>query len=287
MLQGLLLPLCQSGDCNLREAVIVSSVLKRVSLPVLHAAAALLRIADMAYSGTNSFFIRVLLDKKYALPYRVVSFQVRPAAPPCPALPCPALPCFISFAGVHATFIVCCTWITMDRILVQCMCMPYALTIAACASDRYVLTAYCWQYLYIFVLVMQIDGLVDHFMQFQREQRMLPVVWHQSLLCFVQRYKHETRQEDKEALRKLIKVQYHYQVSPEITRELDASRYAVQTDILPAVVFVGWLRLSCSTGSNAQLDSVSAQLTGSCNVPGCLSDIMEMQNRCEATQSCL
>ena len=70
--QGLLLPLCQAGDCNLREAVIVSSVLKRVSLPVLHSAAALLRIADMAYSGTNSFFIRVLLDKKYALPYRVV-----------------------------------------------------------------------------------------------------------------------------------------------------------------------------------------------------------------------
>lgn len=38
------------------------------------------------------------------------------------------------------------------------------------------------------------------------------------------RYKHEIRKEDKEALRKLIKVQYHYQVSPEITRELDASR---------------------------------------------------------------
>ena len=72
MVQGLLLPLCQAGDCNLREAVILSSVLKRVSLPVLHSAAALLRIADMAYSGTNSFFIRVLLDKKYALPYRVV-----------------------------------------------------------------------------------------------------------------------------------------------------------------------------------------------------------------------
>lgn len=38
------------------------------------------------------------------------------------------------------------------------------------------------------------------------------------------RYKHEIRKEDKEALRKLIKVQYHYQVSSEITRELDASR---------------------------------------------------------------
>ena len=80
--QGLLLPLCQAGDCNLREAVIISSVLKRVSLPVLHAAAALLRIADMAYSGTNSFFIRVLLDKKYALPYRVVSNWSMPLSMP-------------------------------------------------------------------------------------------------------------------------------------------------------------------------------------------------------------
>ena len=34
--------------------------------------AALLRISDMEFTGTNSFFIRVLLDKKYALPYRVV-----------------------------------------------------------------------------------------------------------------------------------------------------------------------------------------------------------------------
>jgi len=67
----------------------VSSVLKRVSLPVLHSAAALLRIADMAYSGTNSFFIRVLLDKKYALPYRVV----RILSCACAAVPQPALPC--------------------------------------------------------------------------------------------------------------------------------------------------------------------------------------------------
>ena len=73
VLQGLLLPLCGGGDCTLREAFIVSSVLRRVSLPVPHAAAALLRISDMEFTGTNSFFIRVLLDKKYALPYRVVS----------------------------------------------------------------------------------------------------------------------------------------------------------------------------------------------------------------------
>ena len=42
--------------------------------------------------------------------------------------------------------------------------------------------------------------------------------------CVLYRYKHEIRKEDKEATRKLIKVQYHYKVSPEITRELDASR---------------------------------------------------------------
>ena len=46
--------------------------------------------------------------------------------------------------------------------------------------------------------------------------------------CCLCRYKHEIRKEDKEALRKLIKVQYHYQVSPEITRELDASRCDLQ-----------------------------------------------------------
>lgn len=76
-MQGLLLPLCQSGSCTLREAVIVSSVINRVSIPVVHSAAALLRLAEMPYSGTTSFFIRVLLDKKYSMPYRVVSLLLR------------------------------------------------------------------------------------------------------------------------------------------------------------------------------------------------------------------
>ena len=42
--QGLLLPLCASRTCTLREAVIFTSVLKRTSIPVLHSAAALLRM---------------------------------------------------------------------------------------------------------------------------------------------------------------------------------------------------------------------------------------------------
>jgi len=74
--KGLLFPLCESGTCTLREAVIIGSILSKVSIPVLHSGAALLKLADMDYSGPNSLFIRVLLDKKYALPYKVVDALV-------------------------------------------------------------------------------------------------------------------------------------------------------------------------------------------------------------------
>ena len=134
--KGLLLPLCASGNCTLREAVILSSVMQRSSIPMLHSAAALLKLAEMDYSGTNSFFIRVLLDKKYALPYRVL------------------------------------------------------------------------------------DALVAHFLRFSAEQRLLPVVWHQSLLTFVQRYKRELAAADKERLVALVGAQRHYLMSPEVLREL-------------------------------------------------------------------
>lgn len=71
----------------------IASVLMKVSVPSLHSSAALAHIAKMEYSGSskpwiqhpktsltpfppktgpNSLFIRVLLDKKYALPYKVV-----------------------------------------------------------------------------------------------------------------------------------------------------------------------------------------------------------------------
>merc|ERR1719481_2543422 len=74
--KGFLLPLCESGSCNLREAVIIGSILAKNSIPVLHSCAAMLRIAEMEYSGANSIFLRILLDKKYALPYRVIDAVV-------------------------------------------------------------------------------------------------------------------------------------------------------------------------------------------------------------------
>jgi essential nuclear protein 1 len=74
--KGILLPLCESGNCTLREAIIIGSILAKNSIPMLHSAAALLKIAEMEYSGANSIFIRILLDKKYALPYRVIDALV-------------------------------------------------------------------------------------------------------------------------------------------------------------------------------------------------------------------
>ena len=138
--KGILLPLCESGTCTLREALIVGSVLAKTSIPMLHSSAALLRMAEMEYSGANSVFIRTLLDKKYALPYRVV------------------------------------------------------------------------------------DACVFHFLRFATEPRDLPVLWHQSLLTFVQRYKEDISVEQKEALLELIRLKAHHDITPEIRREIVNSK---------------------------------------------------------------
>ena len=37
--KGFLLPLCESGNCTLREAIIIGSVLGRNSIPILHSSA--------------------------------------------------------------------------------------------------------------------------------------------------------------------------------------------------------------------------------------------------------
>ena len=76
-IKGILLPLLASGDCTLREAVIIGSIVGEYSIHILHSAAAIEKIATMEYSGANSIFLRILLDKKYALPYRVVDGVVQ------------------------------------------------------------------------------------------------------------------------------------------------------------------------------------------------------------------
>ncbi len=51
-------------------------MLTKCSVPMLHSAAAMLKIAEMDYSGANSLFLRTLIDKKYTLPFRVIDALV-------------------------------------------------------------------------------------------------------------------------------------------------------------------------------------------------------------------
>ena len=65
-----------------------------------------------------------------------------------------------------------------------------------------------------------IGSLVRHYASFLEDDRTLPVLWHQSLLVFVQRYKNEVKDEAREALRKVMKKHFHPKITPEIRREL-------------------------------------------------------------------
>mmetsp|Transcript_28899 Transcript_28899/g.33578 ORF Transcript_28899/g.33578 Transcript_28899/m.33578 type:complete len:461 (+) Transcript_28899:72-1454(+) len=66
-----------------------------------------------------------------------------------------------------------------------------------------------------------IGSLVRHFAKFTNDQKtVLPVLWHQCLLVFVQRYKNEVKDEAREALRLVMKQHSHHKITPEIRREL-------------------------------------------------------------------
>lgn len=69
--KGFLFPLVESG-CNVREATIAASVLAKISVPVLHSSAALSYLLRLPFSPATTVFIKVLLEKKYALPYQTV-----------------------------------------------------------------------------------------------------------------------------------------------------------------------------------------------------------------------
>ncbi|KAI0829358.1 cell adhesion protein byn-1 [Trametes gibbosa] len=141
--KGIVFPLLNTG-CTLQEAAIVASVLAKVKIPLGHSAAALMRLANMDYSGANSLFIRVLLDKKHALPYKVV------------------------------------------------------------------------------------DALVFHFIRLSNtykarragDAEKLPVLWHQSLLVFCQRYASDLTPDQKDALLDVVRANPHPQISAEVRREL-------------------------------------------------------------------
>lgn len=145
-IKGILLPLCESGDCTLREAVIISSVMAKHSVANMHVAAAILKISEYEYSGANSIFLHVLFRKKSSLPYRVV------------------------------------------------------------------------------------DGVVEHFLKFKTEMRLLPVIWHQTLLMFIQNYKNDMSKNHRDPLFELLRIQVHHQITPVIRSELASAKFRDDED---------------------------------------------------------
>jgi essential nuclear protein 1 len=166
--KGFLFPLVGSGTCTLREAHIVSGVLVRVSVPVLHSAAALKGLCDIAAQeasagteggGATNIFIRALLEKKYALPYQVIDALVFH---------------FLRFRSVDH---------------------------AGVGEDD---------------LQNSMSGLTGA----GSKDTKLPVIWHQSLLAFAQRYRNDITEDQREALLDLLLTKGHSSIGPEVRREL-------------------------------------------------------------------
>mmetsp|Transcript_20644 Transcript_20644/g.40886 ORF Transcript_20644/g.40886 Transcript_20644/m.40886 type:complete len:371 (+) Transcript_20644:628-1740(+) len=65
-----------------------------------------------------------------------------------------------------------------------------------------------------------IDGMVQYFCIFEGDSRQMPVVWHQNLLTFVQRYKTDLTPAQRGALKACLRKQTHNSITPEIRREL-------------------------------------------------------------------
>ncbi|KAG8631702.1 hypothetical protein KVT40_000842 [Elsinoe batatas] len=164
--KGFLFPLVESGTCTLREAHVIGSVLTRVSIPVLHSAAALYRLCEVAAEqmsvnteagGATNIFIRVLLEKKYALPFKVVDALVFH---------------FLRFRAADP---------------------------ALDGGDS-------------------MSGVTGPGAKVQSQK--LPVLWHQCLLAFAQRYKNDITEDQREALLDLLLVRGHRAIGPEVRREL-------------------------------------------------------------------
>ena len=72
--KGFLLPLAETAST--REAVIIGSILQKMSINALDVAAALIKMTTSEYRLGNGYFIKVLLSKRYSLPTMVLDALV-------------------------------------------------------------------------------------------------------------------------------------------------------------------------------------------------------------------
>ncbi len=139
--KGLLLPLAEDEPTS-REAIIIGSILQKVSIPSFHSSAALIKLTEMDYNIATGYFIKVMIGKRYALPS------------------------------------------------------------------------------------VALDMLLDFFTRFQEIDEEtgkvpeMPVMWHQTLLTFVQTYRYSLTEDQRERIKALLKIQQHHTITAEIRREL-------------------------------------------------------------------
>lgn len=145
--KGFLLPLCAGGECSLREAMIVSSVLQKCHLHAIPTAVVIVKICEFGFNSPNVLFLRVLIDKKLDLPYQAVDAMVA---------------FFHRFAKAHG-----------------------------------------------------------------RTEK-LPVLWHQALLSFCQRYKDNFKAEQIALLHEVCNKHFHMLITPETRRELASAKAKLQ-----------------------------------------------------------
>ncbi|KAK6247437.1 hypothetical protein QUC31_019002 [Theobroma cacao] len=204
--KGILLPLCKSGTCSLREAVIIGSVLTKVTIPRLH---------SRYFSGG---FIHMIFWGVFVLTLELEVMLSQDAKVETVSRACCILFGYRSL--LFGVYYGCGGYLTC-----KCNCSVALMKLAE--------MEYCGTTSYFIKLLLEkkyalpyrvVDAVVSHFMRFLEDTRIMPVIWHQSLLAFVQRYKNELRKEDKDNLRILVETQKHKSVTPEIIRELDNSR---------------------------------------------------------------
>ena len=139
--KGFLLPIL-FDNFTARESIILSGLLSKCSIPVIHSSVCILKIVEQfdEYSGPICLILKTLLNKKYNLPYKVI------------------------------------------------------------------------------------DSVIEWFLRFESGSLLMPIIWHQTLLIIVQRYKHELSDQQRIAIKKLIKKQNHHSITPDIKRELEAGK---------------------------------------------------------------
>jgi essential nuclear protein 1 len=72
--RGFLFPLCESNQCSVKEACLISSILgQSTSISSAHTTSALIALAETPYyTVSTSVFILAFIEKKHVVPFRAI-----------------------------------------------------------------------------------------------------------------------------------------------------------------------------------------------------------------------